>query len=757
MSGFRLLGSLLGWVVKLGRFQLAICLIAALSAGSPAFAQHNPASTNRQSRWYVPTADSSVGNALAIWTNVADPIYGGSGDGAAIQAAINATPSYGAVYIPRGIYRVNSTITMATHHVDLISEGAVILDTVLGGRPLWISSSWHNIRGIKFLGAKDQDEANVSIGIQIDSAVSNITIRDCQIVGFKYGINATEAHKILIEGCRIDTIFIGIKGGANYVATQNDTTGPYKIVNNFIRCTYGALRYSRPVNLWFGNNYLVDGNTLLGGGMSVEAVKASAQDTTGYSEIVTNNTCDAAISAGRIITHNNLDTRLKPTGRGPESDFPQAIEPGGRGALIAGNRISYFQVGISTDYDACSITDNYFYRCGDPAWYPGVIYANPDATGAPESKTPRLIITGNIFEYSVVADIDIRDNGPFGTDTTNARGGIISHNISSNGQMQFLLLDSVQQFVVTDNVIRNSCKSFTPNLGQYVQAFQEKHGCSNYYTGNEVYNDTTPGVGGNRYGMNWPMYLSSGSTVGTNRSEGMLGYAPSYLLALPNVIAPQVVDGATYYPPTLRAGIPYVTDTSIVTGGGVKVGTFLAVGGDITTSGTKIKVSSRGSYSDDALVEIDAADAGHTGYVFFSKGGTALWDIRNDGTGFKVHDWTSGGDAIAIATGTDDISFRGSISGTTAAFSGDVAAANTYGVTWDTVQFFGTNARVAKYLAGTASDDRFVIQDFSPDGLTAPLAGDRCQPFAKTDSCVVIRSPSSNTSGLVVLIGRLKP
>ena len=77
-------------------------------------------------------------------------------------------------------------------------------------------------------------------------------------------------------------------------------------------------------------------------------------------------------------------------------------------------------------------------------------------------------------------------------------------------------------------------------------------------------------------------------------------------------------------------------------------------------------------------------------------------------------------------------------------------------LTQDTVKFYSTNARVAKYFPGTVAGDLFSATGISPDGTTSPAAGDNSFTFAKTDSCIVIRGASSNTSGLVVLLRKLK-
>ena len=129
-------------------------------------------------------------------------------------------------------------------------------------------------------------------------------------------------------------------------------------------------------------------------------------------------------------------------------------------------------------------------------------------------------------------------------------------------------------------------------------------------------------------------------------------------------------------------------------------------------------------------------------------------NVMGNTTGGGGYAWTNyfGGSSTfdGNTTTTGNSTVNGNSQSTT--FNGSLPI----NLTQDTVKFYSTNARVAKYFPGTVAGDLFSATGISPDGTTSPAAGDNSFTFAKTDSCIVIRGASSNTSGLVVLLRKLK-
>ncbi len=67
------------------------------------------------------------------------------------------------------------------------------------------------------------------------------------------------------------------------------------------------------------------------------------------------------------------------------------------------------------------------------------------------------------------------------------------------------------------------------------------------------------------------------------------------------------------------------------------------------------------------------------------------------------------------------------------------------------VAFSGTNARVAKYIAGVTTSSFFVASSLSANGTTVPILSYYVQVYLKTDSLIFIRSLTSPLSGMTVM------
>jgi hypothetical protein len=306
----------------------------------------------------------------------------------------------------------------------------------------------------------------------------NITVKNCNIQHFQFGIFAIFAENFVCDSNIIDNVFRGVyfSTADSYVTDsgwvfpgnggiyQNDTTVSYTFTNNIITCTYGWLQFSRPIGGNFiGGSIRVSGNKLRGGGMCYENMLNSFSlnlSGAGIHEF-TNNDCDSGVSGSMIITNNVFDLLACPSGRWQQDNWYQAIEPYS-GARISGNVVRNHLNGVGFTLENCVITNNFFENCGlghngAEVGGGGVIIslsANP-ASGMKEN----CIISNNVFKDTYeaqggVAIISI--NGPAYTPLM--ENYIIDSNIVDNASGPFIAMNNVKNVRVTNNLIRN-CQS----------------------------------------------------------------------------------------------------------------------------------------------------------------------------------------------------------------------------------------------------------------------------------------------------------
>jgi hypothetical protein len=147
--------------------------------------------------------------AGGVWVNVMDPTYGAVGDGvtddtAAVQAAINALgASGGTVYLPSGIYRITSSLTVSTAIGNIAFRGVggpgeaaatglgtseLLVDGAIWGLQIYVGAGSCQFRGpcIRDLCFEDKN-GNALGGIQLGN-VSNFRVHDVTCSDFTVGV-----------------------------------------------------------------------------------------------------------------------------------------------------------------------------------------------------------------------------------------------------------------------------------------------------------------------------------------------------------------------------------------------------------------------------------------------------------------------------------------------------------------------------------------------------------------------------------------
>ena len=504
---------------------------------------------NTQSIYYVNTQDTSTGNALNIWKNVqAKPfnaIANGSTDNrAAIQATFTAAGSNSTVIFPPGNYHTSDSILIAGSNVTVDGPGATIQQTTAGKKIFKVTGSGVTFRNITIVGdtiAGSYDQNNkYDVGIDYAYGTSNQLIEHCDISLLKVGVWGFKVDGLTVRDCFIHDVYQAILGGYFVTTDQYLYNASYIITGNKLHCAFGSLTGSRPVALLFCTNYRITDNECRGGGMSIETVQSSVVDTTLSSRIVMVNDCDAAISCGdnSIIDGNVMDTWYAPAGRGPQSNFFQAIECGW-GGTVSNNIVRHFNIGFGYSNSNGRIVNNYFYNCGDsvaPGAY-GVIFLG-SYVGNSSGCT---IVSGNTFVHSYMADIAVNWSG---TDTLS--DVTISENYSINGRERFLLATNVFGLTVINNYVRNACLSLNTT-----QAFGvwESDSMKSYYDGNTFINTLTGG-----YGMYQAIAAQNGAVINFTKVVGLRSSTPFNTNAGTQIIGSTEINGVIHGPVTPAGG-----------------------------------------------------------------------------------------------------------------------------------------------------------------------------------------------------------
>ena len=166
---------------------------------------------------------TTVQSKLRETSSVKD--FGATGDGvtddsAAIQAAIDATPAGGSLYIPRGTYVINTGLTIGR---AITLQGAGCSGT--GGSRLKYTGNANALSftgggastGARFLNFAIEGTSSANNGLYIYNAFNNITVQNVYISDFsKTSANAVyleDAWDITFFGCYFRGSYNGVKCG----------------------------------------------------------------------------------------------------------------------------------------------------------------------------------------------------------------------------------------------------------------------------------------------------------------------------------------------------------------------------------------------------------------------------------------------------------------------------------------------------------------------------------------------------------------
>ena len=696
-------------------------LILLLFVALPLWAQHNT-----KSRWYVDTQDSATGNSVNIWANVKDALYAGGAKGnglandqLAIQAAIDFVSGQGGgrVYFPKGTY-LTGPITLR-QHVSL--EGPGLKDYYPGASPSVLKYSGSTGNMFTLL-----DSSTVKFGMKIEGLLfdgNNTTgsilvlgsmrtiIRDCQFINasvgvlFVGGLPGSNTFENGIEHCIFGGCLTGIKSvGSTATDSWVKDCTIYAMPPSQL-CHFGIQLANCPgweisgTHIYGPDSAYID---VTGYQFNLHHVQFDGVVNIGL-RVTLNSTIQAPIVDNCIFTllHPNtigIDVNTLATGRVKitSNTFHCLNDTGTIGIRVRGTSTLY---GL--------LSENIF----GGFWSSTTSLATPlntdyfsvqDGTVKTNSYAISLGNGNVIWQYgtnsplgSVNSDMGSLFATHYSTDSTHPSLYFRATNAGNNQGWE--RLTSNDQQITT----------FTPTVPGYYRIIAS--GVAGWSTGRIQ----VQGVCAGKVSEYEFDYSLSGTVIGGDRIH--------FLPTRHGVYNVDIID-------SVRLGVTgfdslfvdlHIADTTAVQ----KIWVY-AYGNGVSglqkwpyipsTMGTTESMSFA-SMPNDSMLTL--------------PGGGHLTGGLNLGGNFK----TPGDAQAATFNGSPPIN-----------------------LTQDTVKFYSTNARVAKYFPGTVAGDLFSVSGISPDGTTSPAAGDNSFTFAKTDSCIVIRGASSNTSGLVVLLRKLK-
>lgn len=249
-----------------------------------------------------------------FWISVAG--YGAVGDGAtndgpAIQAAINAAPAYGTVYLPEGTYKLDTAITI-DKALTFRGERATITTDAGYDTAITVSSNKVDIKDLTFNKQEQTNRFNIVILIQNDqcqiencffvgngetvgeygrgiavqfgkgsTTYANLSIRNCIFKNYETCIKTATSKNLHIEGCRFSGGIDPTYATANYGETwlgdaikcsldDTDPDGPTDTAYtgiaglSVVGCTFENMNRDAMDLYYRGSNVTVTGNIFRG-------------------------------------------------------------------------------------------------------------------------------------------------------------------------------------------------------------------------------------------------------------------------------------------------------------------------------------------------------------------------------------------------------------------------------------------------------------------------------------------------------------
>lgn len=312
-----------------------------------------------------------IGTPIEVSQAINVKAVGAVGDGttddtAALQAALNALPAGGALYVPAGTYAISSPLTVTTAGVSVFGDGAattlLAVQTMTGpnqiGSPgdlVNILASRVTVRDLALDGANLVDRGVVA------GAVDEITYLRLRVTRFnKAGIKVmgngtgTPARRCLIAQNRVFSCVASIAGDYE--------TEDLTIAQNLIDTPSGVGGISVD-NLGTNHSFriLLMGNTITNAQTSYGLYLTRMATGAAIGNWVETTTLTGAganfgpFFAGRIVGNTFL-------GPGAGATKIGVYLPSGDGCAILGNRVTGFNIGLqvdgSTGVGPCTIADN---------------------------------------------------------------------------------------------------------------------------------------------------------------------------------------------------------------------------------------------------------------------------------------------------------------------------------------------------------------------------------------------------------------
>lgn len=181
--------------------------------------------------------------------NVKNPFFGAVGDGLtddapAIQKALNAVPSAGAIYVPQGIYRINSALTVPHPNVSILGSGAFsILKKGFNGTMFTAREDYTRFSDIALDGNQASGFTGSVVAFAPNPGGNYAIIERCYISNANVdGIHLGGVHDVMVRNCR----FQGNVQSAVHVDTNTGTdTRSNSVIGCHIEGTHSlsAIKY----------------------------------------------------------------------------------------------------------------------------------------------------------------------------------------------------------------------------------------------------------------------------------------------------------------------------------------------------------------------------------------------------------------------------------------------------------------------------------------------------------------------------------
>lgn len=339
--------------------------------------------------------------------------YSGSIDISAIfNNLIDDLSSGDNVYIPRGNYRVGSTINI-TKGLNLFGEGSFV-DSTSNDTIFVIKSSNVTMTDFEIIGKPSADSVSwntaapaIDIKPSAGQTFSNFEFSRLKISGKRVGIKGWNVHNVLVKDNRVTNVAQGFAFGVRNASTSDSASTNIKILNNYVKHTNGNKAAARGVSTNNVRDLLIQGNTMYGTGMSIENFITSAfldsalanewsSDSVGYflnAKVLDNSLCNT-ISGASVIQGNTIDGDSLPANCYWQVNY--ALEPS-INALVIGNVVlnTPNDVGGVIIFNAMSIKNNLFFNM-DEDQFAVFYFASPrTAISHLHAKGDKVIIEGN--------------------------------------------------------------------------------------------------------------------------------------------------------------------------------------------------------------------------------------------------------------------------------------------------------------------------------------------------------------------------